>query len=111
MITMTWWPTYASPADWLAGLFATQEPPIFNLSRYANSEFDQLVQRGRDLEATDRQGAIAFYREAERALLRDAPAIFFADLKTRLVYRADLDGVTANPAYAGVRFADMRRSR
>ena len=109
MITMTWWPTYASPADWLSGLFATQNTVTFNLSRYSNPEFDRLVKEGRALEATDRAGAIAKYEEAQRVLLGDAPAVFFADLKTRLVYRSDLTGVTLNPAYAGVRFADLRR--
>lgn len=109
MISMTWWPTYASPSDWLSGLFATQNPPIFNLSQYANPQFDELVQQGRNLEATDREAATAIYREAQRVLLRDSPAIFFADLKTRVVYRSNLTGVTINPAYAGVRFADLRR--
>ncbi len=109
MISMTWWPTYASPADWLAGLFGTQNPAIFNLSQYSNPAFDDLVQEGRDLEATDRDRAIAKYDAAQRILLADAPAIFFADLKTRVVYRANLAGVVVNPAYAGVRFADLRR--
>lgn len=109
MITMTWWPTYASPADWLSGLFGTQETVTFNLSRYSNAEFDRLVKEGRALEATDRAGAILKYEQAQRVLLNDAPAVFFADLKTRLVYRSDLTGVVLNPAYAGVRFADLRR--
>ncbi len=109
MISMTWWPTYASPADWLAGLFGTQDPPIFNLSQYANTKFDDLVNKGRALEATDRDAASEIYAEAQRMLLADAPAIFFADLKTRIAYRANLRGVHVNPAYAGVRFADLRR--
>ena len=109
MISMTWWPTYASPADWLAGLFGTQNPAIFNLSHYANAAFDKLVQQGRELEASDRAGAIAKYRDAQRLLLDDAPAIFFADLKTRVVYRSNLAGIKPNAAYAGVRFADLRR--
>ena len=109
MISMTWWPTYASPSDWLLGLFGEQDPAVFNLSRYANPKFDALVQEGKALEAENRQEASAKYAEAQRMLLADAPAIFFADLKTRVAYRASLQGVRVNPAYAGIRFADLRR--
>jgi peptide/nickel transport system substrate-binding protein len=36
--SMTWWPTYPTPSDWLIGLFRTEENALFNLSHYSNPD-------------------------------------------------------------------------
>jgi peptide/nickel transport system substrate-binding protein len=108
-ISMTWWPTYATPSDWLTGLFRTEERPNFNLSYYANPAYDALVAAGVRLEATDRYAAIAKYQAAQRLLIDDAVAIFYADLKERVLHSADLTGVRPNPAYNTIFFYEIRR--
>ena len=106
---MTWWPTYATPSDWLTGLFKTEEPANFNLSYYANPKYDALVDEGAELEAVDRVAAIERYQAAQRLLIDDAVAVFYADLKERVVHRADLQGVAPNPAYNTIFFHQLRR--
>jgi peptide/nickel transport system substrate-binding protein len=108
-ISMTWWPTYATPSDWLTGIFRTEEPANFNLSYYANPVYDQLVEDGVRLEATDRDQAISKYQAAQRLLVEDAAAIFYADLKERVLHRAELENVRPNPAYNTIFFYEIRR--
>ena len=108
-ISMTWWPTYATPSDWLTGLFRTEERPNFNLSYYQNPRYDALVEAGVRLEATDRAAAIAQYQAAQRILVEDAVGIFYADLKERVIHRADLKNVRTNPAYNTIFFYEITR--
>ena len=108
-ISMTWWPTYATPSDWLTGLFRTEPRPNFNLSYYANPIYDELVEAGIQLEAADRGAAIVKYHQAQRLLVEDAVAIFYADLKERVLHRANLRGVRPNPAYNTIFFYEIRR--
>jgi len=101
--SMTWWPTYPSPSDWLIGLFRTEKKTLFNLSHYANPKYDALVDKGVKLEGMDRAGATKAYQDAQALLVDDAVAIFFADWKGREVKRASIKGYVSNPAY------DVRR--
>ena len=107
---MTWWPTYPTPSDWLVGLFKTEKKTLFNLSHYSNPTFDKLVDEGIALEGQNREAAIAKYREAQRILMDDAPAIFYADIKTRVARRADIRGLEVNPAYNAVFFYRLWRA-
>lgn len=105
--SMTWWPTYATPSDWLIGLFRTEEKTLFNLSHYSNPEYDRLVTEGAELEGYDREAAISNYEEAQRILVDDAVAIFYADIQSRVARASDLGGVQENPAYNAVFFYDL----
>lgn len=107
--SMTWWPTYPTPSDWLIGLFRTEENALFNLSHYANPEFDALVDKATTLEASDREEAIRLYGEAQQMLIDDATAIFYADIKSRVARRADIGGLRVNPAYNAVFFHRIHR--
>ncbi|MGO1118284.1 ABC transporter substrate-binding protein [Rhodovibrionaceae bacterium A322] len=107
--SMAWWPTYPTPSDWLIGLFRTEEPALFNLSHYSNSKFDDLVTDAVSLEVTDREQAIAKYKEAQKIVVDDAAAVFYADLAGRLIHRSDIKGVTPNPAYATTFFYKLSR--
>ena len=107
--SMTWWPTYPTPNDWLIGLFRTEEKALFNLSHYSNPEFDKVLDAGVSLEGSDRAAAIAKYAEAQQILMDDAPAIFYADLKTRVARRSNLQGLEVNPAYNAVFFYRLQR--
>lgn len=108
--SMTWWPTYATPNDWLIGLYRTEDPALFNLSHYSNPEYDKLVDEGVKLEGSDRDAAIANYVKAQDILVDDAVAIFYADIMTRSARRSDIEGLVANPAYAAVFFHRLSRA-
>lgn len=108
--SMTWWPTYATPSDWLIGLFRTEDPTLFNLSHYSSTEFDETVNEAVRLEGIDRDKAIAKYHEAQQILMEDAPAIFYADLQSRIARQTSIEGFEPNPAYNAVFFHELRRS-
>jgi len=107
--SMTWWPTYPTPNDWLIGLFRTEKKALFNLSHYSNRAYDKLVNEGVAAEGSDRDTAIAKYRAAQQILMDDAPAIFYADIRTRSARRANIQGFQDNPAYNAVFFYRIHR--
>lgn len=107
--SMTWWPTYPTPNDWLIGMFKTEEPALFNLSHYSNARVDALLDEGVKQEGIDREEAIKAYREAQRIIVEDVPAIFYADIATRIVKRASVNGFVDNPAYSGIFFYQLYR--
>ena len=109
MQSMTWWPTYATPNDWLVGLFRTEEKALFNLSHYSNPEYDKILNEGIELEGSDRAKAIENYAKAQQILMDDAVAIFYADIKQRVARAEDIKGLEANPAYAAVFFYRISR--
>ena len=107
--SMTWWPSYPTPGDWLNGLFHTQKPVLFNLSHYSNPVFDGLVEKALQWEAVDRQKAIELYEKAQKILYEDAVAVFFADLKVRFVKRKSVSELRPNPAYEMIYFYKLYR--
>lgn len=109
MISMTWWPSYGTPSDWLIGLFRSESPTVFNLSHYANPQYDALVNAGVAAEGSDRAVASAKYAQAQQTLIDDAAAIFVADLQGRVIHRKSVKGVALNPAYDAVLFYALSR--
>ncbi|MBI3761999.1 MAG: ABC transporter substrate-binding protein [Chloroflexi bacterium] len=107
--SMTWWPTYPTPNDWLIGMFHTEEKALFNLSHYSNPEVDALIDEGMAVEGADRAKAIANYGKVQQILMDDAVAIFYADVKTALPTRKSVTGFTPNPAYETVFFYNLSR--
>jgi peptide/nickel transport system substrate-binding protein len=107
--SMTWWPTYPTPSDWLIGMFKTEKKTLFNLSHYSNPTVDALLDEGVKMEAVDRDAAIKAYREAQRIIVEDAAGIFYADILTRTVKRASVKGFTDNPAYSGIFYYQLYR--
>ncbi len=107
--SMTWWPTYPTPNDWLIGMFKTEEKALFNLSHYSNPEVDALLDEGVKMEGVDREAAIKAYREAQRIIVEDAAAIFYADILGRDVMRSSIEGYVYNPAYSGIFFYQLSR--
>jgi peptide/nickel transport system substrate-binding protein len=107
--SMTWWPGYATPNDWLVGLFRTDKTNLFNFSYYANPKYDQLLAEGIALEGSDRAQAIENYSKVQQMLMDDAVAIFYADIKQRVARASDIKGYKPNPAYASVFFYQLSR--
>lgn len=98
--SMTWWPTYPTPSDWLIGMFKTEKKTLFNLSHYSNPKVDALLDEGVKQEGIDRAAATKAYQEAQRIIVEDAAAIFYADIAARIVKRSSVGGYVYNPAYA-----------
>lgn len=109
MQSMTWWPTYPTPNDWMIGLFRTEEKALFNLSHYSNPEYDRILDEGVALEGKDRRAATEKYGQAQKILMDDAVAIFYADIAGRVARRSNLVGLETNPAYAAVFFHRISR--
>jgi peptide/nickel transport system substrate-binding protein len=107
--SMTWWPTYPTPNDWIYGLFRTEDPTFFNLSHYSNPEMDDLLDRAMIMEAIGRNVAIEMYGQIQQMLLDEAAAIFYADLSLRVTRRADIVGAVTNPAYGAEYFYNLSR--
>jgi peptide/nickel transport system substrate-binding protein len=91
--SMTWWPTYPTPNDWLIGLFRTEDSTLFT--------------EGAAMEGYDREAAVQNYEQAQRILVDDAVAIFYADIQSRVARATDIGGVQENPAYNAVFFYDL----
>lgn len=107
--SMTWWPTYPTPNDWMIGLFRTEEKALFNLSHYSNPAYDKVLNEGVALEGSDRAKAIEKYHQAQQILMDDAVAIFYADINKRVARSADIEGLEVNPAYDAVFFHRIHR--
>jgi len=102
IFVMYWWPTILSGYDFLVNMFHTEPEIFFNLGYYYNSEFDNLIDTAYSLEATDPDGSIELYRDAQEMLIEDCPAIFFYDVMNTHVIREAVRGYVDNPAYPHV---------
>ena len=51
----------------------------------------------------------ARYQAAQRLLMDDAAAIFYADILSRVAYQANIEGLVVNPAYNAVFFYNLSR--
>lgn len=109
--SMAWWPTYPTPSDWMFSQFRTEKPTLFNLSHYSNPRFDQLIEEGAALEGSDRAQATDKYVQAQKLLVEDAPAIWYADLQQIRVSRKDIKGMESNlnPAYEAIFYYHLNR--
>ena len=100
-----WWPTYATPYDFLLNLFHSEQTPNFNLGYYRNPTYDKMIDDANILLASDRTKAMAEFVAADTILVNDAAAIFVMDEQNIHVVRASLKGFVDNPAYPHVLFA------
>ncbi|MBW2410814.1 MAG: ABC transporter substrate-binding protein [Deltaproteobacteria bacterium] len=107
--SMTWWPTYPTPNDWLIGMFRTEEKALFNLSHYSNPKVDTLIDTGVKMEGVDRDAAIQAYQDAQKIIVEEAPAIFYADIASRVVKRSSVKGFVYNPAYNSLFYYQLYR--
>jgi peptide/nickel transport system substrate-binding protein len=99
-----WWPDYADPYSWFINLFHTEQKPFFNLCYYSNPHLDKMIDDVETVAATNRDRAVADYRQMQVMLLKDMPAI---SLYTQVYQKAMLSsvhGFVENPAYPNVVF-------
>jgi peptide/nickel transport system substrate-binding protein len=107
-----WWPTYVTPYDPLFSMFHCEEETLYNLSYYCNPNFDELIDQGNELTATDREQATQLFQDAQKILVEDCPAVWVMDMLESFAMSADIDGFVNNPAYPGVVFVyDLTTTR
>jgi peptide/nickel transport system substrate-binding protein len=82
---------------------------MFNLSHYSNPEYDKLVDEGAAAEGIDKAKATELYSQAQKILVDDAVAVFYADLNDQVAMRADIGGFDYNPSYNIARIYDLHR--
>ncbi|WP_051441042.1 peptide/nickel transport system substrate-binding protein (plasmid) [Ensifer sp. WSM1721] len=109
--SMTWWPAYPTPSDFLALAFRTEKKPTWNLSYYYDEDFDRLVDQALKLEAVDKDAAANAYIAAQDRLMKNAVAIFYADVNRVNAYSSDIKGMedANNPAYEWLSIYSLRR--
>ncbi len=105
MFMFYWWPSYATPYDFLFNLFHSEKSPNFNLGYYKNPAYDTLIDDGNTLLSSDRATAMQKFVEADTMLVNDAAAVFVNDQQNIHVVSASLKGFIDNPAYPHVLFA------
>ena len=109
--SMTWWPAYATPQDWLWAQWRTEENALFNLSFYTNPDFDAALDAAVSAEGTDLEVSAAKYVEAQDILMQDTPAIFFADVDRYYAHSDKMKGMEKqfNPAYETLFIYELRK--
>tara|TARA_B110000037_G_scaffold39113_2_gene48255 strand:- start:2433 stop:4007 length:1575 start_codon:yes stop_codon:yes gene_type:complete len=110
IIEMAWWPTYASPSDWLYNMFSSQEKPLFNLSYYSNAKIDSLIEVAKRLEGVNKKKSFEIYSQIQSTLIEDCVVIPIADLNAWIVTKKNLVGFKNNPAYATILFYSLERN-
>ncbi|MEM7111074.1 MAG: ABC transporter substrate-binding protein [Chloroflexota bacterium] len=95
-----WFPTYVTPFDPLFSPFSTGE--YFNTAAYDNEDFTNLLFEADAVTATDLDGAIALYQQANQMIIDDAAAVFVMDMPVIWLMDEAYDGYYYSPAYGSV---------
>jgi len=111
LTSMTWWPAYATPSDWLYSQWRTEKKALFNLSFYSNPAFDKALDAAIAEEGIDLKASAAKYVKAQDVLMKDTPAIFMADSDRYYAHSDKLKGMDKqfNPAYETLFFYELRK--
>ena len=96
---LVWWPTLATPYDYMWSLFhtAAQGNAGYNWGYYSNPEFDKLLDAG--AAEPDAQKRMALYAQAQHLLVEDSPALFIYEKNYRLPMSDKLAGFVFNGMY------------
>ncbi len=95
-----WFPTYVTPFDPLFSPFSTGE--YFNTAAYDNEDFTNLLFTADEITATDFDGAVELYQQANQMIIDDAAAVFVMDMPVVWLMSEDFDGYYYSPAYGSV---------
>jgi len=100
MFLLLYWPTYSDAGtDNLWSMFHSSEAPFFNLSYWANEEFDGLIDEAAVLTVTDPETAQQMYTDAQNLMVEEAPGVFFFDTKQPYVIPDHVGGFDYNMNY------------
>jgi peptide/nickel transport system substrate-binding protein len=96
---VVWWPSLATPFDFLWTLFATsaQGSAGYNFTYYSNPQFDNVLNKA--TAEPDETKRMQLYAQAQRIVVEDAPYIFLSDVNYLLPMSPDLKGFEFNGMY------------
>ncbi len=99
MFWISWWADYPDPENFLFPLFhSSNHGPSGNRTRYTNKVVDTLIESGQ--KSFGRKERDRFYREAEKAIVEDAPWVFFWHKTDITVRQATLRNYRIYPIYS-----------
>ncbi len=96
---VVWWPSLATPFDFLWTLFATsaQGSAGYNFTYYSNPQFDSVLDKA--TAEPDETKRMQLYAQAQRIVVEDAPYIFLSDVNYLLPLSPELKGFEFNGMY------------
>jgi peptide/nickel transport system substrate-binding protein len=96
---VVWWPSLATPFDFLWSLFATsaQGSAGYNFTYYSNPQFDTVLNKA--TSEPDEAKRMRLYSQAQRIVVEDAPYLFLSDVNYLLPLSAKLQGFEFNGMY------------
>jgi peptide/nickel transport system substrate-binding protein len=96
---LVWWPTLASPYDYMWSIFATgaQGTAAYNWGYYSNPKLDGLLDKA--TAEPDEAKRMAMYGEAQKILVEESPALYVYEKNYRLPMRDNLKGFVFNGVY------------
>lgn len=92
-MTVVGWVGFVDPDEWMYELFHSQGK--YNQQKYANSELDGLLERGR--RVIDRQERAEIYHRAQEIVATEAPMVFLYVNDQTTGRLADVRGFVAHP--------------
>ncbi|HEU4974164.1 MAG TPA: ABC transporter substrate-binding protein [Baekduia sp.] len=99
---VAWWPSLATPFDFLWTLFATsaQGSSGYNFTYYSNKTFDGLLDQA--TSEVDKAKRMALYQRCQQIVVDDAPYLYISDVNYLLPMASSLKGAVFNPMYLNV---------
>lgn len=93
---VVWWPTLATPYDYMWSLFHTgaQGSAGYNWGYYSNPEVDKLLDAG--MVEPDEAKRFELYGRAQKLLVEDSPALFIYEKNYRMPMSDKLKGFVFN---------------
>ncbi len=101
------WPDYATITP--AATLKTQEKVSFNFSYYSDPEVDAWIDEGTKMEAVDKAKSSEAWGKAYQKAIDDGAFVDIADTLRVIPHRANLEGVTTDPAYETVFFRFLKK--
>ncbi len=103
------WPDYPSMQP--AAMLKTQKDGemTFNFAYYSKPEVDALIDEGTKNEAVDKAKTAEAWNKVYQMATDDGAQVAIADTKRIITHRANLDGVTTDPAYETVFFRFLKK--
>jgi peptide/nickel transport system substrate-binding protein len=96
---VVWWPSLATPFDFLWALFATsaQGTAGYNFTYYSNPQFDTLLDKA-TAESDEAKRAV-LYNQCQRIVVDDAPYLFLSDVRYLVPMSPKVKGFEFNGMY------------
>jgi len=93
---LVWWPTLATPYDYMWSLFhtAAQGNAGYNWGYYSNPEVDRLLDEG--AAEPDEARRLDLYAKAQMLIVEDSPALFIYEKNYRLPMSDKISGFVFN---------------